>query len=251
MTKKLATRGGNGLLVTQGERPLTVEALKAAMPKRQKHNITPELVEDLNNLIADPEERTAFRENLVSYTSVLEDQGVRLPDYIAAVRYVSYQLMGFTNQQSWIKTFPERYQRLIDQEKISEEDDMFLRSTVACYNRGKVVNAIREQTLIPTWVLNSDIHQKAINQLAILMTTSKSDKVRADAASSLLTHLKMPETVQMKLDVDVKEDDSIKQLRGAVTDLVRAQRVAIETGTTDAQRIAEAKLIEAEYERKE
>jgi hypothetical protein len=236
-------------LVTDAEIPLTVDALKAAMPKRQKHNITPHLVDELNNIVTDPEEREAFRENLISYASVLEDPNVKLPDYVHAVRYVSFQLMGYTNQQSWIKTFPERYQRLIDDKKITEESDVFLRSTVSCYNRGKVVNTIREQTLIPTWVLNSDIHQKAINQLAILMTSSRSDKVRADAASSLLTHLKMPETVKMKLDVEVKEDESINQLRGAVTKLVQAQREAIETGVTDALRIAEAPLINAEYER--
>jgi hypothetical protein len=157
--------------------------------------------------------------------------------------------MGMTNQQSWIRTFPERYQRLIDDGKITEGDDAHLRATVSCYNKGKVVNQIREQTLIPTWVLNSDIHQKAINQLATLMVSSKSDKVRADAAASLLTHLKMPETVKMKLDVEVKEDDSIKQLRGAVTELVQAQKEAIATGTADAKRIAEAKLIDADYER--
>lgn len=228
---------------------LTVESLKAAMPKRQKHNITTSLVEELNNVIEDPEERRAFRENLVSYTSVLDDPNVKLPDYVAAVRYVSYQLMGFTNQQSWVKTFPDRYQRLIDMGKISEEDDGHLRATVACYNRGKVVNAIREQTLIPTWVLNSDIHQKAINRLAHLMIASKSEKVQADAAASLLTHLKMPETVKMRLDVEVKEDDSIRQLREETTRLVKAQREAIETGTADARVIAEGKLVQTEYER--
>lgn len=236
-------------LTLDGDRPLTTDALKAVMPKRQKHNITDSLVDELNQLVTDPEERRAFRENLVGYASVLEDPNVKLPDYIYAVRYVSFQLMGLTNQQAWIRTFPDRYQRLIDEGKIDENDDVHLRATVSSYNRGKVVNAIREQSLIPTWILNSDIHQKAINRLAHLMVASKSEKVQADAAASLLTHLKMPETVKMKLDVEVKEDDSIKQLRGAVTELVRAQREAIETGTADAQRIAEAKLIPAEYER--
>jgi hypothetical protein len=228
-------------LATDGEHPLTAEALKAVMPKRQKHNITDSLVNELNTLVKDPEERRAFRENLISYASVLEDPNVKLPDYVHAVRYVSYQLMGMTNQQAWVRTFPERYQRLIDDKKISEDDDAHLRATVSCYNKGKVVNTIREQTLIPTWVLNSDVHQKAINRLAILMVSSKSEKVQADAASSLLTHLKMPETVKMKLDVEVKEDDS--------TDLALAQRDAIKSGAADAQVIAEGKLVETEYER--
>lgn len=236
-------------LTPDADRPFTAEALKAVMPKRQKHNITDSLVDELNNLVSDPEERRTFRENLISYASILEDPNVKLPDYVHAVRYVSYQLMGMTNQQSWIKTFPDRYQRLIDDGKITEGDDVHLRATVSSYNKGKVVNAIREQSMIPTWILNNDVHQKAINRLAYLMVASKSEKVQADAAASLLTHLKMPETVKMKLDVEFKEDDSIKRLRKAVTDLAVAQREAIETGTSDAQRIAEAKLIDAEYER--
>jgi hypothetical protein len=237
------------MILAEDGAALSVEALKAAMPKRQKHNITPSLVKELNSIIEDPEERRYFRENLLSYSSVLDDPNVKLPDYISAVKYVSYQLMGFTNQQSWVKTFPERYQRLIDEGKIDESDDVHLRATVSCYNRGKLVNAIREQTLIPTWVLNSDVHQKAINRLAHLMVASKSEKVQADAAASLLTHLKMPETVKMKMDIEVKEDDSIKQLREETTRLVKAQREAIETGTADARVIAEAKLVNVEYQR--
>jgi len=235
--------------LAEGEdRQLTVDSLKAAMPKRQKANITDSLVNELNQLVEDPEERRAFQENLVSYSSVLDDPNVKLPDYVHAVRYVSYQLMGMTNQQSWIKTFPERYQRLIDDNKITEGDDAHLRATVSCYNKGKVVNQIREQSLVPTWVLNADVHQKAINQLAILMTSGKSEMARVTAATSLLTHLKMPETVKMKLDVEVKEDESIQHLRGAITELVQAQREAIETGTADARVIAEGKLVETEYE---
>lgn len=229
--------------------PLTVDTLKAVMPKRQKHNITDSLVNELNKIVCEPEEREAFRENLIGFTSVLEDPNIKLPDYIAAVRFVSFQMMGYSNQQSWIKTFPDRYQSLVDRGKISEDDDSFLRSTVACYNRGKIVNLVREQSLTPSWILNSDVHQKAINRLAYLMVASKSEKVQADAAASLLTHLKMPEAITMRLDVAVTEDDSIKQLRSAVTNLVTAQREAIMTGVSTADGIAEARLINGECER--
>lgn len=235
--------------LTSPEEALTVAAVKAAMPKRQKHNITQSFVDELNKIVSEPEEREAFRNNLVSYTNVLQDPNVKLNDYVAAVRYVSFKLMGYTNQESWIKTFPDRYQRLIDAGKIDEHDTSFLRSTVACYNRGKVVNAILEQTLVPSYVLNQDIYQRALNEQAKLMVSAKSETVRQNAADSLLTHLKMPETVKMKLDVEVKEDESIRDLRNAVTDLVSAQKRAIESGSNTAEQIAESKLINAEYER--
>jgi len=233
------------------DEPLTVDALKAAMPKRQKHNITPSLVQELNKIVCEPEEREAFRQNLVGYTNVLQDPNVKLNDYIAAVRYVSFKLMGYTNQESWLKTFPDRYQRLIDNGKIDEEDDSFLRSTVACYNRGKLVNTILEQTMVPTWVLNHDLYQKALATQATLMTTAKSEKVRSDAANSLLTHLKQPETVKMKLDVEVKESDEILELKRAALDLVREQRRAIESGANTADEIAAGRIIQGDAERVE
>lgn len=242
MSQNIAPR-----LATAQDEALTVDAVKAAMPKRQKHNISQRLVDELNKIVSDPEERIAFRENLLSYTNVLQDPNIKLTTYLDAVRYVSFKLMGYTNQEAWMKTFPDRYQRLIDDGK----SDMFIRSTVACYNRNKVVNMIMEQTMIPSYVLNQDVYQKAINEQARLMMTAKSEKVRSDAANSLLTHLKQPETTKLKLDVEVKQDDSLRDLRAAITDLATAQRRAIEAGMNTAQDIANSKLINGEYERVE
>lgn len=225
--------------------PITVEALKEAMPKRQKHNINSHLVDQLNALVTEPEEREAFRENLIGYTDILQDPNIKLKSYIEAVRYVSFKLMGYSNQESWMKTFPERYKRLVD----SGKDPGFIRSTVACYNRNKIVNQILEQTLVPTYVLNADIFQKAVNEQARLMTTAASEKVRSDAANSLLTHLKPPEAVKMKLDVSVKQDTSIDELREATLELVKTQKQYIESGHTTAHDVAKGKLINGSCER--
>lgn len=224
---------------------LTLEALKAVMPKRQKANINQSLVDELNILVTDPEAREAFRENLVSYTNVLTDPNMKLSTYIEAVRYVSYKLLGYSNQDSWMKTFPERNQRLIDDDK----DAGFLRSTVACYHRNKTVNAIMEQTMVPSWVLNQDLYQKALNTQLHLMTTSDSDKVRTEAANSLLNHLKQPESTKLTLDVNVTQDDSIRELRDATVELARVQKLAIESGLNTAEEIASGKLIQGSFER--
>ena len=225
--------------------PLTVEALKGAMPKRQRHNINKSLVDELNQICKEPEERDAFRENLLSYTNVLQDPNIRLPTYIEAVKYVSFKLMGMTNQESWIKTFPERYKRLVRQKK----DDGFIRATVACYNRNKVVNKILEQTLIPSYVLNQDLYQKALNTQAQLMVTATSELVRTQAANSLLVHLKQPETTKLQLDIAVQEDDSIRELREATLELVKTQKQAIEAGVTNAREVAESKIINGQAKR--
>lgn len=233
-------------LIPEDTSCLTLETLKATMPKRMRHNINQDLVNKLNKLVTDPDERVYFRENLLSYTHVLQDPNIKLEAYIHAVRYVSYKLMGMNNQEAWIKTFPDRYQRILNDGK----SDAHLRATVSGYNKNKIVATVYEQALIPVHVLNADVFQQAVTTQALLMTDPNvSDKVRSDAANSLMTHLKPPEARKLTLDVAVAEDDSLRELRHAVTDLAKAQRQAIEAGVEDAKRIAESKLIPAEYAR--
>ena len=230
-------------LAVQEDTPaLTVDQLKAVMPARQKQNVTQGFVNHLNQVIDEPEYREYFRENIIGHIDVLQDPNTSLKGYVRAVKYVSYKLMGHTNQEAWIKTFPERFQRLLDDEK----PESYVRSLVCAYNKGQLVNKILEQTMVPTWVLNQDKFQKAINTQATLMVTAKSEKVRTDAANSLLTHLKQPEASKVAIDVTVKQEDSIGELRRAVTKLSIAQAEAIKTNTQNAKDVAESNIIEGE-----
>ena len=237
-TKPMTT----ALAIPEDSSALTVEQLKALMPARQKQNVTKSLVDNLNKLIEEPEYQEYFRENILGYIDVLPDPNTTLKGYIRAVKYVSYKLMGYSNQESWIKTFPERFQRLLDEAK----PEAYIRSLVCAYNKGQMVNKILEQTMVPTWVLNQDKFQKAINTQAVLMTTAKSEKVRTDAANSLLTHLRRPEAAKVELEIAVKVDDSIGELRRTMTKLGKVQAEAIKLGIDDAQGIAESDIIEGE-----
>jgi hypothetical protein len=53
----------------------------------------------------------------------------------------------------------------------------------------------------------------------------------------------MPETQKVELEIGVKEDSSIAQLRAATMELARAQRLAMESGASSAQEMAHAKII--------
>jgi hypothetical protein len=224
---------------------LTVEQIKQASPARCRSNITPELVDRVNQLIADPEERERYQENFLGYLDVLKDPKFSLNKYIDAVRYVGYKLAGSTNQEAYTKTFPDRVQGMLDRGK----DGGHIRAIVSAYNSGQLVNAILEQALIPTWVLNQDVYQEAINTQFQLMTGAKSEMARVQAANSILTHLKQPESSKVTLDVNVAEDETVKELRRAVTDLAREQQAAIERGSRTVIDIAEGDLIEGESER--
>lgn len=219
---------------------LTVEQFKVALPDKVKKSVNQELIDQINTTLNDPDMYEAYRDNLLSYTRVMNDGRFKIGDYVNAVKYVSHKLMGASNIEAYTKTFPDKYQRFI-QQGVSSKD---IASYVTAYNKSKLVNLIFEQTLIPSYVLNQDLYQKALNvQAELMLDTGISPKVRSDAANSLLTHLKMPETQKVELDLNVKEDGSIAALRATTLELARQQRLMVEAGAMNAQEIAHGKLL--------
>jgi hypothetical protein len=95
------------------------------------------------------------------------------------------------------------------------------------------------------------LYQKALNVQAEIMLTARSEIARTNAANSLLQHLKMPETAKVELDVNVKEDQSINELRQATLALARRQREMIASGAMNARDVAEQKVITGERVREE
>lgn len=218
---------------------ITVEQFKQALPDKVKKSVNQELIDQINTTLSAPEMYENYRDNLMSYTRVMADGKFKISSYVEAVKYVSHKLMGCTNIDAYIKTFPDKYNRFI-QQGVSAKD---IASYVTAYNKNKLVNLIFEQTLIPSYVLNQDLYQKALNVQADLMITAKSEKVRCDAANSLLTQLKMPETQKVELEIGVKEDSSIAALRATTMELARQQRLMVESGAMNAQEIAHGRLI--------
>ena len=218
---------------------LTLDQFQLALPDKVKKSINQELIDQINNTLSDPEMFEAYRDNLISYTKVMADGKFKVTQYVDAVRYVSFKLMGCTNIEAYTKTFPDKYQRFV-QQGVSAKD---IASYVTAYNKSKLVNLIFEQTLIPSHVLNQDLYQRALNVQADLMMNAKSEKVRCDAANSLLTQLKAPEVKKVELDIGVREDSSIAALRQTTMELARQQRLMMESGAMNAQEIAHGKLI--------
>ena len=218
---------------------LTLDQFKLALPDKVKKSVNQELIDQINNTLSDPEMYETYRDNLISYTKVMADGKFKVTQYVDAVRYVSFKLMGCTNIEAYTKTFPDKYQRFV-QQGVTAKD---IASYVTAYNKSKLVNLIFEQTLIPSYVLNQDLYQRALNVQADLMMNAKSEKVRCDAANSLLTQLKAPEVKKVELDIGVREDSSIAALRATTLELARQQRLMMESGAMNAQEIAHGKLV--------
>lgn len=225
---------------------LTIDQFSQALPLGLRKTVAPGIMNTINSLgSADEVFRETYKDNLLSYAGVLESGKFKMTDYITAVKYVSSKLLGHTNMESYIAALPDRYQMMVDK----GYSDNRISGHVAAYNKNILVNRILEQTLVPTYILNADMHQKALNCQVILMTSANSEKVRCEAANSLLTHLKVPEAQKIELDIGIKEDSSIAELRKATMELVAQQRAAIKAGANTAQDIAHSTLItDAEFE---
>jgi hypothetical protein len=209
------------------------------LPKKCKPTVSVAVVAEINKAItSNPEIRDLYRDNLLGFTDVMREGKYKMQSYIDAVRYVSYKLMGNNNTIAYTKTFPDRYQRLVNQGALPKDI-----SAYACtYNKNKLVNLVFAQTLVPTHVLNADLHQEAINCQADMMRHAVSEKVRVEAANSLLIHLKPP-TDGMKLDIIGETSDDLDQLKKLTRELALIQKKSLEDRIVDARTVAESSII--------
>lgn len=220
--------------------PFTIEQFKAALPEKMHKALTPALVAKMGKTLSEPDMFEAYRENLLSYTSIMKEGRFNLHNYIDAVKYVSHKLRGFTSIRAFSVTFPEKIQKWTA-EGVSGKD---VASYVTSYNKSKLVTGIMEQCMVPTWIVNQDVFQQAINtQAEIMLDKENSATARSFAANSLMLHLKQPETKKLELAIGVAKDSSIQALRDATMEYVAEQRRAIAAGVMTPQQAAHAPVI--------
>jgi hypothetical protein len=217
---------------------ITKDQLERCLPKNLRNQATDGLVQKINSLKESSQFRETFRDGVLGYTGVLKGSSFGITQYLEAVKYVSHKLMGDTNKLAFTKTFPNRISSYIAN-KMSERD---IASYVSSYNRGKLVNLIFDQSLVPSHVLNADLYQKAINVQADLMMNASSDKVKQEAANSLLIHLKVPEVAKIEMEINVTQDQAIMDLRATTQELVKQQKAMIIDGSATVVQVAQSKL---------
>lgn len=220
---------------------LTAAEITQALPANLRTAVTPQFVNTVNTVSADPLIAEQVRENFISYSRVMQMGKFKVQDYLNAVTYVSYKLMGDTNQDAYCKTFPQRHADLVARGATPK----VISSYVSAYNGNQLVNMIYEQSMIPAWVMNQDIHQKAIKQLATLMTSASSEKVQCDAAGLLLAHLGKPKENNFQLNIGISENSGMSEMRQQISQMAEMQKAFIEAGV-EIKQITHSTLIEGE-----
>lgn len=221
--------------------PITKELVARALPGNLKSAATDQLADMINQISTDPLIAEQIRDNFLSYTSVLKDGKFKVEDYLNAVAYCSYKLMGDSNQDAYFKTFPQRYANLVAAGRTPKE----ISSYVAAYAKGQLVNKIMEQTLVPSWVLNQHMYQAALNtQFKIMTDEDVSPKVRSDAADSLLTHLTKPKEAGPLINIDMGETSGMNELKDALSRMAQQQQTLINAGVSTKE-IAAQDIVDA------
>lgn len=220
---------------------ITQAEVQSALPAPLRVAVSQELVDTLNGICTDEEIARTIRDNLKSYTSVLKDGKFRMDDYLHAVSYVSFKMMGYSNQEAYVRTFPARYQALVARGCTDKDISAY----VAAFSKGKLVNLILEQSLIPIWVLNQDVYQAAINKQAWLMRNAKREDVQQKAADSLLNHLKKPEAAAVQLNLNVPDSSGLNELKDQLSKMAELQKELIQSGMKTKE-IAHQSIVDAE-----
>lgn len=222
---------------------ITKNEIAEVLPKNLRNNISDTVVDMINEISeADSTMRETFRDNLIGYVKVMKEGTFKLTDYINAVRYVSYRLTGLGIGESWRRTFPDRYKRLVDEGASNNHISGF--STA--YNKNKLVNLIIEQSLVPMYILNLDLYQEALNTQAELMRSANSEMVRTTAANSILTQLKQPEKSTLQIDMNINEGKAIDELREVTRQLAEQQYKVISSGSMNTVQVAHSKILKGE-----
>ena len=199
--------------------------------------ITQELVDKLNDWGKDPKLMESYGENVLSYIGVLKEGKFKITDYMNAVRFVSYKLMGHSDIDAYIITFPDRYERLIADGVPREEMSPY----VSAYKKNALVVKIFEQTVIPINVLNNHMAQDSLNELMKIGLHGRSEMARVAALSKVLDKTDAPETKKMQLDMNVNTGDAISDLRTMLSEAANEQLEYINKGKVDLKTLGALK----------
>ena len=217
---------------------ITREDLKLTMQPAFVAKIPDEAIEQINTLINDPDMGDFYHENMVTYQKILSEGRYKTEHYLNAIKYCSHIVKGDTQKEAYTHTFPDRIKYWDTIGKVQKDRA----NLISAYQASQLVQKILSQAMVPVWLMNQDLYQKALNTQVELMQGSNSDMVRHLAAKTVLETLKRPEEAKLSIDINQKETTFMRELKDAVQDLVIAQKRGIESGLLTVKEAAEAEI---------
>jgi len=223
---------------------LNLEVLQSQLSPKQRHMITPETVEELQNFADDPDYGEEFLDCYRDHLNVLgSNSKYTSVGYMSAVKFFVLLEAGNNITDSYIKVFPERYARRVN--RGGEKSD--ISGEASRYNGTAIVNEIRKIAAIPVQLIYRHLLHEAIVDQADLMRTAKSDFVRQKAGEILIKELKPAEDNVLTIDLEDGARSAISALHDAAEKLAVAERQTIQAGG-NIKDVIEGKLMRDDVE---
>jgi len=214
---------------------MTLDVLKAALPKGRKNVVNQELVD----LINDAEDRGDFdgmlEDKFISLSGILSSGRYKIKDFIKATEFACYYIQTEDQADSYQKTFPEKMKR-----RIMAGKSAYANGAPSMYFSNQLVQDILAQIQLSDSLIHGQKRTEAYAKLYQLMSDPKSSpRIQMESANSLITHLKVPDTQKVELEIDVKKDESAIALESKLLELATLQEEAFRNGASisDLQKI--------------
>ena len=234
----------------------TLEDLQRQFPNR-KGSITQELVDMINNSQNEPEfQGESLLQTMVTYESILNNTRAGMHEYARAVKFCAYILtMDDNYTEAYKKVFFDR-EFVQNRMHLPTDTSQYkeLTSAASRYRQSKLVVDILTASQAPLHIMFGGERVRAIMVLATVMTTSKFDRDKINAAKELLAATKGPETSKIELDMGYSASamSMQQQLNNQLAQIALNQKMMLEGGgkLEDVQRVNVklGKVEEAEYD---
>ena len=227
---------------------VTLFDLQCAMPSK-KNTVTQEIADIINKVQQEPEfQGETLLQTMVTYQNVLQTAKVGIKEYISAIRFCAY-LIGMDDNytEAYKRVFYER-KFVQDRMQLATDDPRYgeLTSAASRYRRSKLVVDILTLSQIPMEIMFAGMRYKAVGVLANVMMTAKYDRDKIAAASQLLLATKS-DNIKVDLDINVKENTAVTDLRAQLAQMAATQVAYLESGTATLKELGALKP-KGEYE---
>lgn len=245
MEKELKKEVSKYGMIPETGQNITIDKLKKFLPRGSSVQVTQEIVDVLNHM----EEDTGLPQNMLeqevmSYMHLVGKQGVSILDLANAIKFCNLK-RNISNKKAWAIVFPDRYDRLIEENKQVDNH-------VAMYNQSKLVVAIDKEMMIPVNIQYRSYFDKSIK---IQMKLARGIDANGNEASAMVQHLaakSLMETlkpiedknVNIKIGLGEQALAAQNEMADGIAEIVANQRRMFELGmnTNQIQQIHHVKI---------
>lgn len=232
-------------IVKTNQQTVTVEDLKKALPSR-KSTITEEVVDLINASQTEAEfQGETLLESMITYEKVMNNNKAGIREYLYAIKFCAYLMSMEDNlTEAYKKTFSDRdFVRDRMDATPGTDDYNALTSAASRYRKSKLVVDLLTISQVPIGIMFGAARYKAIMTLADIMTNSRYDRDRINAADKLLLHTESKD-IKIDLEIGVREDSAVVNLNNQLSELAARQKLMLEAGATDLNRLGALKAAE-------